>query len=160
MEPQACQCLAKVSGGGQLFFFLIFKKILIILKDFIYLVIERGGGRKRGRETTMCGCLSCAPAQGTWPATQACPPTGNRTCNHLVNRPMLNPLSYINQGWRAVLTAYPAGPVVTFLSLFPEVGLDLSGRGQGLFWTLGSGWHGITCPFTQKPDQDQRALFF
>ena len=131
-------------------------------KDIFKFIFETEGkgGRKRGRETTMCGCLSCAPAQGTWPATQACPPTGNRTCNHLVNRPMLNPLSYINQGWRAVLTAYPAGPVVTFLSLFPEVGLDLSGRGQGLFWTLGSGWHGITCPFTQKPDQDQRALFF
>ena len=43
---------------------------------------------------------------------------------------MLNPLSYINQGWRAVLTAYPAGPVVTFLSLFPEVGLDLMEEGR------------------------------
>ena len=27
----------------------------------------------------MCGCLSCAPLLGTWPATQACALTGNRT---------------------------------------------------------------------------------
>ena len=39
------------------------------------------GGRKRGRETSMCGCLSCAPSLGTWPATQACALTGNRTGN-------------------------------------------------------------------------------
>ena len=32
------------------------KKIL-----FIYFWREGKGGRKRGRETSMCGCLSCAP---------------------------------------------------------------------------------------------------
>ena len=37
-----------------------FKKTL-----FIYLFLERGkGGRKRGRETSMCGCLLCAPHWG------------------------------------------------------------------------------------------------
>ena len=38
-------------------------------KDFIYLfILERGeGGRKRGRETSMCGCLSCAPYWGCGP---------------------------------------------------------------------------------------------
>ena len=29
-----------------------------------YLFLERGEGRERGRETSMCGCLSCAPYWG------------------------------------------------------------------------------------------------
>ena len=33
----------------------------MFLKDFIYLFLWRGEGRERGRETSMCGCLSCAP---------------------------------------------------------------------------------------------------
>ena len=44
----------------------------LFLKDFIYLFVERGEGRERGRET-MCGCLSRTPPPvGAWPATQAC----------------------------------------------------------------------------------------
>ena len=36
----------------------------IFFKDFIYLFQkEERGGRKRGRETSMCGCLSCTPYQ-------------------------------------------------------------------------------------------------
>ena len=54
--------------------FLKKKKIL-----FIYFQTEGKGGRKRGRETLMCGCLSHAPPSGTWPATQACALTGNQT---------------------------------------------------------------------------------
>ena len=47
----------------------------------------------------MCGCLSCAtPSLGTWPATQACALTGNRTGDLLVHRPALNPLSDTSQG--------------------------------------------------------------
>ena len=38
------------------------------------------------------------PLLGTWPATQACALTGNRTGNPLVHRPALNPLSYTSQG--------------------------------------------------------------
>ena len=38
--------------------------------DFIYLFLERGkGGRKKGRETSMCGCLWHS-LLGTWTATQ------------------------------------------------------------------------------------------
>ena len=33
---------------------------------------EGKGGRKRGRETSMCGCLSRTSHQGTWPTTQVC----------------------------------------------------------------------------------------
>ena len=52
----------------------------------------------RGRETSMCGCLSHTPLLGTWPATQACALTGNRTSDPLVRRPVLNPLSHSSQG--------------------------------------------------------------
>ena len=43
-------------------FFLLFLKRL-----FIYLFSESRGGRKRGIETTMFGCLSCAPYWGPGP---------------------------------------------------------------------------------------------
>ena len=46
----------------------------------------------------MCGCLSRTPHGGTWPTTQACAPTGNRTSDPLVCRPGLNPLSHTSQG--------------------------------------------------------------
>ena len=36
--------------------------LTLFFKDFIYLCLERGEGeRKRGKETSMCGCLSCTP---------------------------------------------------------------------------------------------------
>ena len=45
-----------------------------LLKERFYLFIfrEGKGGRKRGREISLCGCLLHAPLLGTWPATQAC----------------------------------------------------------------------------------------
>ena len=47
--------------------------IFFFFYDFIYLVFREGkGGRKRGRETLLCGCLSHIPYWGTWPTTQAC----------------------------------------------------------------------------------------
>ena len=66
------------------------------LKDFIYFQSEGKGGRER--ETSLCGCLSCAPPTGTWPATQACALTGNGTNDPLVHRLALNPLSHTSQG--------------------------------------------------------------
>ena len=38
------------------------------------------------------------PQLGTWPATQVCALTGNQTCDLLVHRPTLNPLSHTSQG--------------------------------------------------------------
>ena len=40
--------------------------------------------------------LTC-PQLGTWPTTQACALTGNRTGDPLVHRLALNPLSHISQ---------------------------------------------------------------
>ena len=57
------------------YFVLVFKKILFYF-FFIYFQREKGG-RKRGRETSMCqrniDQLSLIhPQPGTWPTTQAC----------------------------------------------------------------------------------------
>ena len=41
--------------------------------------------------------LVCPPP-GTWPATKARVPTGNRTSDPLVCRPVLNPLIHTSQG--------------------------------------------------------------
>ena len=47
----------------------------------------------------MCGWLPLAcPPLGTWPATQACTLTGNRTGDPLVGRPALSPLSHTSRG--------------------------------------------------------------
>ena len=69
-------------------------------KYFIYFFMEGKGAeregkrrRKRGRETSMCGCFSHGPYWGTWPTTQACSLTGNQTGDPLVHRLVFNPLS-------------------------------------------------------------------
>ena len=41
------------------------------------------------------------PQPGTWPATQACALTGNRTSDLSVFRPALNPLSHTSQDRKA-----------------------------------------------------------
>ena len=65
---------------------------------YLFIFREGKGERKRGRETSMCGCFSRTPPLGTWPAIQACALTGNRTGDPLVCRPVLNPLSHTSQG--------------------------------------------------------------
>ena len=67
-------------------------------------------GEKR-RETSMCErnidwLLFTRPLLGTWPATQACAMTGNRTGNLSVHRPALNPLSHTRQGSNIFLETY------------------------------------------------------
>ena len=60
------------------------------------------GGRKKGRETSMCERyinrlpLAC-PQLRTWLATQACALTGNQTSDLLVCGMMPNPLSHTGQ---------------------------------------------------------------
>ena len=66
--------------GSSVYNYLFFKKIL-----FIYL--ER---RKRGRGTSMCGCLSCAPYWGPGPQLRHVSYTGNQTSNPLICRLAFN----------------------------------------------------------------------
>ena len=42
------------------------------------------------------------PLLGTWPATQACALTGNRTGDSLVHRPAGSPLSHSSQGSKQI----------------------------------------------------------
>ena len=67
---------------------------------FIYLFLERGKVKEKERERniTVLLPLMCS-LLGTWPATQACALTGNRTSDPLVHRPVLNPLSQASQGF-------------------------------------------------------------
>ena len=58
-----------------------------------FLKKEGKEGRKRGRETSMYGCLSYA-LSGDLAHNQACARTGNQSGNSLVHRPALNPLSH------------------------------------------------------------------
>ena len=81
------------SSSRTLFFFKIFKIYL-----FIY--FREGGGRERGRETSVCVCrlpLAC-PQPGTWPATKACASVVNQMGSLSVCRMMPNPLSHTSQG--------------------------------------------------------------
>ena len=78
-------------------------------KKRFYLFIFRGRGREGEREKhvlreTLIGCLSHThpPKLGTWPETQACALTGNRTCDLLFCWPALSLLSYISQGMNGI----------------------------------------------------------
>ena len=60
--------------------------IFSFFKDFLYLFLERGEGRERGREIlimreTLVGCLLHTSRLGTKPTTQACALTRNWTGN-------------------------------------------------------------------------------
>ena len=57
-------------GNTSVFFFFL-KKIL-----FIYLFLERGEGREKERETSMCGCFSHAPYWGPGPQPRDVPLLG------------------------------------------------------------------------------------
>ena len=48
------------------------------------------------------------PLLGTWPATEACALTGNRSSDPLVHRPVLNPLSHTSQGNTTFLKIHPS----------------------------------------------------
>ena len=67
---------------------------------FLILFIFLGEGREKERERNINVWLplTCHPPPthtlGTWPATQACAPAGNRTGDFLVHRLALNPLSH------------------------------------------------------------------
>ena len=69
-------------------FFFFFKNSFYFFKYFIYLFLERGTGREKERERNINVWLPLMwPPLGTWPATQACALTGNRTGYPLVHSP-------------------------------------------------------------------------
>ena len=64
---------------------------------FLFIFRERGKEGERERNINVWVPFT-RPLLRTWPATQACALTGNRTQDPLVYRPALNPLSYTSQG--------------------------------------------------------------
>ena len=57
------------------------KKMQILfyfLKIFIYLFLKSGEGKEKGREISMCGCLSCAPHWGPSPQPRHVPWIGSK----------------------------------------------------------------------------------
>ena len=85
--------------GRQLCFLVSFSSLLfswfIYFKDFIYLFLERGEKREKEKEGNINVWLPLpCSLLGTWPATQACAPNGNRIGNPLVCRLALSPLSH------------------------------------------------------------------
>ena len=72
----------------------------LLFKKRFYLFIFRGEGREKEREGNINVWLPLVhPPLGTWPSTQVCALTGNLTCNLLVHRLVLNPLSHTSQGY-------------------------------------------------------------
>ena len=68
-------------------------KITRVLLTILFL--ERGEMKeKKGEKYQINGLPLTCPPLGTWPATQACAPTGNQTENLSVCRPGLNPPSH------------------------------------------------------------------
>ena len=107
----------------------------LFLKDFIYLLLERGEGKEKekhwcGRETSI-GYLPYVPPPETELATQACALTGNQTGNLPLCGTMSHQLSHTVQGWSAL---YCLGPFCrSFLShsflappCLPRVSVDAS----------------------------------
>ena len=60
----------------------------LFLKDFIYLFLERGEEKEKESERKINVWFTLTrPLLGTWPATQSCALTGNRTGDPLVCSP-------------------------------------------------------------------------
>ena len=73
------------------------KAVRFFKRFYLFIFREGKGGRKRRRETSMCGYPSHA-LTGDLPASRACALSGNRTGDLFIRRPALNPLSHTSQG--------------------------------------------------------------
>ena len=70
----------------------------LFLKDFIYLILERGEGKEREGEKHLSQLPLARPQSKTSPKTQVCALTRNQTGGLLVCRMTPNPLSHSSQG--------------------------------------------------------------
>ena len=78
-----------------IYIYVVLQFLSYIFKDFIYFIFREGKGRrKRGRETSVCGCFLRMPYQGPGLQPRHVPQTGNRIGDPSVPRPGLNPLNH------------------------------------------------------------------
>ena len=75
----------------------IFHHIRGMSKIICLFFTERGREREREGKKHQSVAFCTRPLLGPWPTTQASALTGNRTCDPLVCRPVLNPLSHTSQ---------------------------------------------------------------
>ena len=72
---------------------------LFFFRFYLFIFRERGREGQWGEEKHQCVVASHVPPKlGTWPATQACALSGNRTGDSLVLRLALSPLRHTSQG--------------------------------------------------------------
>ena len=95
-------------------FLCIHMQICGFFKDFILFNFRDRGreGEERKRHINVWLPLM-SPLLGTWPTSQACALTGNRTGEPLDRGPALNPLSHTSQGRFVLITI-----IMIYLSLF------------------------------------------
>ena len=87
-----------------------------ILKESVYVFLERGEGREKERERNISWLPLAHPQPGTWAATQARALTRNRTPDLSVSGTTPSPLSHTSQGFTSlssllnwnVYSCYPA----------------------------------------------------
>ena len=65
---------------------------------YLFIFREGKGGKKRGRETSRCGCLLHTPYWGPGLQPRHVPQTGNQNKDPLVHRQAPSPLSHTSQG--------------------------------------------------------------
>ena len=108
----------------------IFKK-----KDFIYLFLESGEDRERNISVWL---LLVCPLLGTWPTTQACGLTGNRTMTLWFTGPRSVHWATPARAWCRVLEAVvPPSPAMQ-LCLMPDLDSGLPGLG---IWIEPQHWY-------------------
>ena len=109
----------------------LFFNVGIYFKDVIYLFLERGKGKEKERERNIYVWLPLAhPQLGTWPATQACALTGNRTGDPLVRRLALNPLNHTSQGSSTSDTVIPQLRVIKLIILCQVQSIHIPFKGK------------------------------
>ena len=80
------------------FIIILFKGNALLKIFYSFNLREQKGGRNRGRETLMCGCLLCVLYWGPGLKLRHVSQTGIRTGDSLIRRLALNPLSHTSQG--------------------------------------------------------------
>ena len=88
---------------------------------YLFIFSQRGREEERGRNINVWLLFTCPPL-GTWPTTQPCALTGNRTSDPLVRSLVLNPLSHTSQGLRILGISYIAVfcRICGFANIFPK----------------------------------------
>ena len=90
---------------------LLCQRVCAFLFKVLFIFREMGREGGRGRETSMCeGYIHQLPPAslqlGTWPTTQACALTGDRTGDLSVLRLALHPLSHTGEGGLVLLKCW------------------------------------------------------